>query len=90
MSAVKHLTQDATETPNVDGIVVVFLQHDDLRWPVPPRGNVVAKRALLLVTLFPLFVQNVGQLLFSQNWQLFFFDFHVGLILLYLNLLGVA
>ena len=35
IGAVKHLGGDASEGPDVDGGVVVFLNHDDFWWSVP-------------------------------------------------------
>ena len=47
----EHLEQDAASAPNVDGLVVLFLDQDDLRRSVPPRNHMRRQRSAVLVSV---------------------------------------
>ena len=47
--AIHELGEDAPGAPNVDLGPIVFLNQDDLRWPIPSRDHVVAQAPFFLL-----------------------------------------
>lgn len=58
-----HFGKNAAKAPNVNGLVVVFLNKDDLWWSVPSRGDMIRKAPLLLhpsLSIALLLASNLG------------------------------